>query len=83
MANIKSQKKRIRQDAKKNLRNKSVKTELKSSLKSLYDENNKIIQENKATVMKELDKAFDDAADAYVPIAQKISKVGDLSGYFS
>ncbi|MDC3374212.1 30S ribosomal protein S20, partial [Acidimicrobiia bacterium] len=26
MANIKSQKKRIRQDAKKNLRNKSVKT---------------------------------------------------------
>ena len=43
MANIKSQKKRIRQDAKKNLRNKSVKTELKSSLKSLYDENNKII----------------------------------------
>ena len=60
MANIKSQKKRIRQDAKKNLRNKSVKTELKSSLKSLYDDNDKIIPENKATVMKELDRAFTD-----------------------
>ena len=58
MANIKSQKKRIRQDAKKNLRNKSVKTELKSSLKSLYDDNDKIIPENKANVMKELDRAF-------------------------
>ena len=60
MANIKSQKKRIRQDAKKNLRNKSVKTELKSSLKSLYDDNDKIIPENKAIVMKELYKAFTD-----------------------
>lgn len=60
MANIKSQKKRIRQDAKKNLRNKSVKTELKSSLKSLYDDNDKIIPENKAIVMKELDRAFTD-----------------------
>ena len=60
MANIKSQKKRIRQDAKKNLRNKSVKTELKSSLKSLYDDNDKIIPENKANVMKELDRAFTD-----------------------
>ena len=60
MANIKSQKKRIRQDAKKNLRNKSIKTELKSSLKSLYDENDKIIPENKAGVIKELDKAFTD-----------------------
>ena len=60
MKNIKSQKKRIRQDAKKNLRNKSIKTELKSSLKSLYDENDKIIPENKAIVIKELDKAFTD-----------------------
>jgi ribosomal protein S20 len=42
------------------LRNKSVKTELKSSLKSLYDENDKVIVENKASVMKELDKAFTD-----------------------
>ena len=60
MANIKSQKKRIRQDAKKNFRNKSIKTELKSSLKSLYDENDKVIPENKAIVIKELDKAFTD-----------------------
>ena len=58
MANIKSQKKRIRQDAKKNLRNKSVKTELKSSLKSLYNENNELVTENIAIVIKELDKAF-------------------------
>ena len=60
MANIKSQKKRIRQDAKKNLRNKSIKTELKSSLKSLYDDNNEVVIENKAAVIKELDKAFTD-----------------------
>ena len=60
MANIKSQKKRIRQDAKRNLRNKSIKTELKSSLKSLYDENGDLVPENKASVIKELDKAFTD-----------------------
>ena len=41
------------------------------------------IKVDQIPVMKELDKAFDDAANAYVPIAQKISKVGDLSGYFS
>ena len=58
MANIKSQKKRIRQDAKKNLRNKSVKTELKSSLKSLYNEDDELVTENIATVINELDKAF-------------------------
>ena len=58
MANIKSQKKRIRQDAKKNLRNKSVKTELKSFLKSLYNEDGELVTENIATVIKELDKAF-------------------------
>ena len=58
MANIKSQKKRIRQDAKKNLRNKSVKTELKSFLKSLYNEDDELVTENIATVIKELDKAF-------------------------
>ena len=34
MANINSQKKRIRQDKKRNLRNKSIKTELKTILKS-------------------------------------------------
>ncbi len=60
MANIKSQKKRIRQDAKRNLRNKSIKTELKSSLKSLYDENGELVAGNKASVIKELDKAFTD-----------------------
>ncbi len=32
MANINSQKKRIRQDKKRNLRNKSIKTELKTVL---------------------------------------------------
>ena len=37
MANINSQKKRIRQDKKRNLRNKSIKTELKSVLKSVED----------------------------------------------
>ena len=37
MANINSQKKRIRQDKKRNLRNKSIKTELKSVLKSVDD----------------------------------------------
>ena len=56
MANIKSQKKRIRQDAKRNLRNKSIKTELKSS----YNENGELIPENKIAVLKELDKAHTD-----------------------
>ena len=60
MANIKSQKKRIRQDAKRNLRNKSIKTELKSSLKSLYSKNGELIAENKVSVLKKLDKAFTD-----------------------
>lgn len=60
MANIKSQKKRIRQDAKRNLRNKSIKTELKSSLKSLYSESGELIAENKVSVLKKLDKAFTD-----------------------
>ena len=60
MANIKSQKKRIRQDAKRNFRNKSIKTELKSSLKSLYNENGELIPENKIAVLKELDKAHTD-----------------------
>ena len=41
------------------------------------------IKVDQIPVIKELNKAFDDAADAYVPISQKISKVGDLSGYFS
>jgi len=53
MANIKSQKKRIRQDKKRNIRNKSIKTQLKSVLKSV--ENEKV--ENKDIAMKTLDIA--------------------------
>ena len=53
MANIKSQKKRIRQDKKRNIRNKSIKTQLKGVLKSV--ENEKV--ENKETAMKTLDIA--------------------------
>ena len=45
MANIKSQKKRIRQDKTKNIRNKAAKTSLKSSLKSIYDEENNLVIE--------------------------------------
>ena len=48
MANIKSQKKRIRQDKKRNIRNKSIKTQLKGVLKSV--ENEKV--ENKEIAMK-------------------------------
>ena len=39
MANINSQKKRIRQDSKRNVRNKSLKSELKTTLKILENEN--------------------------------------------
>tara|TARA_Y100000593_G_scaffold83319_1_gene156918 strand:+ start:324 stop:563 length:240 start_codon:yes stop_codon:yes gene_type:complete len=60
MANIKSQKKRIRQDKKRNIRNKSTKTSLKSSLKSIYDDENNLIVENKTEVIKKLDKAYSD-----------------------
>jgi small subunit ribosomal protein S20 len=54
MANINSQKKRIRQDKKRNLRNKSIKTELKSVLKSVGDSS----VENKAKALKTLDIAY-------------------------
>jgi small subunit ribosomal protein S20 len=54
MANINSQKKRIRQDKKRNLRNKSIKTELKSVLKSLDDSS----VENKAKALKTLDISY-------------------------
>ena len=60
MANIKSQKKRIRQDKKRNIRNKSTKTSLKSSLNSIYDDGNNLIVENKTEVIKKLDKAYSD-----------------------
>ena len=58
MANIKSQKKRIRQDKTKNIRNKAAKTSLKSSLKSIYDEENNLVIENKEEVIGKLDIAY-------------------------
>ncbi len=56
MANINSQKKRIRQDAKKNLRNKSLKSELKTTLKSL--ESGDVSAEVRNQALKSLDVAF-------------------------
>lgn len=58
MANINSQKKRIRQDKTKNIRNKAAKTSLKSSLKSIYDEENNLVIENKEEVIRKLDIAY-------------------------
>ena len=58
MANITSQKKRIRQDKTKNIRNKAAKTSLKSSLKSIYDEENNLVIENKEEVIRKLDIAY-------------------------
>ena len=58
MANIKSQKKRIRQDKTKNIRNKAAKASLKSSLKSIYDEENNLVIENKEEVIRKLDIAY-------------------------
>ena len=60
MANIKSQKKRIRQDKTRNIRNKAAKTSLKSSIKSIYDEENNLVAENKSEVIRKLDKAYSD-----------------------
>ena len=56
MANINSQKKRIRQDWKRNIRNKSLKSELKTTLKSL--ENGEVSSETKNQALKSLDVAF-------------------------
>ena len=56
MANINSQKKRIRQDSKRNIRNKSLKSELKTTLKSL--ENGEVSPEIKNQALKSLDIAF-------------------------
>jgi len=56
MANIKSQKKRIRQDAKKNFRNKSLKSELKTTLKAL--ESSDVSAEVRNQALKSLDIAF-------------------------
>ena len=56
MANINSQKKRIRQDSKRNVRNKSLKSELKTTLKAI--ENGDISSETKNQALKSLDVAF-------------------------
>ena len=56
MANIKSQKKRIRQDAKKNSRNKSLKSQLKTTLKLL--ESDDVSAEVRTQALKSLDGAY-------------------------
>lgn len=56
MANINSQKKRIRQDSKRNVRNKSLRSELKTTLKIL--ENEEITPESKNQALKSLDVAY-------------------------
>ena len=56
MANINSQKKRIRQDSKRNVRNKSLKSELKTTLKAI--ENGDVSSETKNLALKSLDVAF-------------------------
>ena len=56
MANINSQKKRIRQDSKRNVRNKSLKSELKTILKTI--ENGDVSSETKNQALKSLDVAF-------------------------
>ena len=56
MANINSQKKRIRQDSKRNVRNKSIKSELKTTLKILEKE--EVTTESKKQALKSLDVAY-------------------------
>ena len=58
MANIKSQKKRIRQDEKKNLRNKDKKTALRTSIKAILNSESYVEKEQKDTVIKNLDRAY-------------------------
>ena len=55
MANIKSQKKRIKQDKLRNSRNKSFKSELKTALKNVALDGS---EENKVQALKSLDVAF-------------------------
>ena len=55
MANIKSQKKRIKQDKIRNSKNKSLKSELKTTLKNVTLDAN---QKNKEQALKSLDVAF-------------------------
>jgi small subunit ribosomal protein S20 len=58
MANISSQKKRIRQDEKKNLRNKDKKTALRSSIKAILNSEDTIEKEQKDNVIRNLDRAY-------------------------
>ena len=58
MANISSQKKRIRQDEKKNLRNKDKKTALRSSLKAILNSEDTVEKEQKDNVIRNLDRAY-------------------------
>ena len=58
MANISSQKKRIRQDEKKNLRNKDKKTALRSSLKAILNSDGTVEKEEKDNVIRNLDRAY-------------------------
>ena len=50
MANISSQKKRIRQDEKKNLRNKDKKTALRSSIKAILNSEGTVEKDMKDNV---------------------------------
>tara|TARA_B100001027_G_scaffold180916_1_gene132376 strand:+ start:14 stop:250 length:237 start_codon:yes stop_codon:yes gene_type:complete len=58
MANISSQKKRIKQDEKKNLRNKDKKTALRSSLKAILNSDGTVEKEEKDNVIRNLDRAY-------------------------
>ena len=58
MANISSQKKRIRQDEKKNLRNKDKKTALRSSIKAILNSVDTVEKEQKDNVIRNLDRAY-------------------------
>ena len=58
MANISSQKKRIKQDEKKNLRNKDKKTALRSSLKAILNSDGTVEKVEKDNVIRNLDRAY-------------------------
>ena len=58
MANISSQKKRIRQDEKKNLRNKDKRTALRSSIKAILNSEDTVEKEQKDNVIRNLDRAY-------------------------
>ena len=58
MANINSQKKRIRQDVKKSLRNKDKKTALRSSIKTILNSEGTVEKDEKDTVIRNLDRAY-------------------------